>query len=71
MLNFCFVRRPTTIQWKWNEQGERIRVSVRSGKEITIPAKELVTFEYKHPDSYKGLKIEPRYMMFQRKFLLV
>lgn len=32
-----FVRKPTEIQWRYTEEGERVRVSVRTGRIIPKP----------------------------------
>lgn len=43
---------PTEFEWRHNEEGEQIRVSMRSGREIPIPASNEETYDYKSPASY-------------------
>ena len=55
----CYVdgRKPTDIEWRYTESGERVRVSVKSGRIIPLPsgAKELDDFV--NPTIYEGLCI--------------
>ncbi|KRZ02676.1 Zinc transporter ZIP11 [Trichinella zimbabwensis] len=44
--------KPTKVEWRWNEKGEKIRVSVRSGHQIPIPVRSQETLEYITPESY-------------------
>ncbi|KRY12952.1 Zinc transporter ZIP11 [Trichinella patagoniensis] len=44
--------KPTKVEWRWNEKGEKIRVSVRSGHQIPIPIRSEETLEYVTPESY-------------------
>ncbi|KRX93379.1 Zinc transporter ZIP11 [Trichinella pseudospiralis] len=44
--------KPTEVEWRWNEKGEKIRVSVRSGHQIPIPVRSQETLEYITPESY-------------------
>ncbi|KRZ71473.1 putative 39S ribosomal protein L24, mitochondrial [Trichinella papuae] len=46
--------KPTKVEWRWNEKGEKIRVSVRSGHQIPIPVRSQETLEYITPESYSG-----------------
>jgi len=45
--------RPVEAEWRWNEQGQRIRVSLRTGYTIPMPSAAFETYDYKTPDSYK------------------
>ncbi|CDW58397.1 Zip domain containing protein [Trichuris trichiura] len=45
--------RPTKIEWRWNEKGERVRQGVRTGSLIPIPTRSLETFEYVTPETYQ------------------
>jgi len=45
--------RPTEVEWRWNEDGERIRVSLRTGYTIPMPTAAEETYDYKTPMSYK------------------
>lgn len=42
----------TEFEWRYTEEGERIRVSLRSGRVIPIPASHEETYDYKSPKSY-------------------
>ena len=46
---------PTEIEWRYTEKGERVRVSVKSGRIIPLPsgAKELEDFV--NPEIYEGM----------------
>ncbi|KRZ71469.1 Zinc transporter ZIP11, partial [Trichinella papuae] len=48
--------KPTKVEWRWNEKGEKIRVSVRSGHQIPIPVRSQETLEYITPESYSVSK---------------
>ena len=45
-------KQPTTIKWKYNEAGELVRVSERTGYIILIPLEAFKTFDYLTPDQY-------------------
>uniref|UniRef100_A0A5S6QFL0 Large ribosomal subunit protein uL24m n=1 Tax=Trichuris muris TaxID=70415 RepID=A0A5S6QFL0_TRIMR len=45
--------RPTKIEWRWNEKGERVRQGLRTGCIIPIPTRSLETFEYVTPETYQ------------------
>lgn len=34
---FLFFRKPTNIEWRYTEEGERVRVSLRTGRIIPKP----------------------------------
>lgn len=36
-LCLMFLRKPTDIEWRYTEEGERVRVSVRTGRIIPKP----------------------------------
>lgn len=42
----------TDIEWRFTEEGEKVRVSVRSGRIIPIPKMNEETKDYKSPTSY-------------------
>ena len=44
---------PTTIEWRYDEEGEEIRVSLRSGRVIPIPKKAFETRDFVSPRVYK------------------
>lgn len=43
----------TPVEWRYTEQGEKVRVSVRSGRIIPIPISSQETKDYKLPSLYK------------------
>lgn len=45
--------RVTEVEWKWTEDGDRIRVSCRSGRHIPMPVACQETYEYKSAMSYR------------------
>lgn len=40
------------MEWRYTEQGERVRVSLRTGRIIPIPVTSEETIDYKSPDIY-------------------
>ncbi|XP_015177156.1 PREDICTED: probable 39S ribosomal protein L24, mitochondrial [Polistes dominula] len=42
----------TKIEWRYTEKGEKVRVSVRTGRIIPIPESALETIDYKTPHLY-------------------
>jgi len=44
--------KPTKIEWRYTDEGEHVRVSVRSGRVIPIPPSHYETIDYKLPRSY-------------------
>ncbi|XP_012062381.1 PREDICTED: probable 39S ribosomal protein L24, mitochondrial [Atta cephalotes] len=43
----------TPIEWRFTEDGQRVRVSVRSGRIIPIPVSSKETIDYKFPHLYQ------------------
>lgn len=43
---------PTEFEWRFSEDGKRIRVSLRTGREIPIPASNEETYDYKMKSAY-------------------
>ncbi|XP_043684130.1 probable 39S ribosomal protein L24, mitochondrial [Vespula pensylvanica] len=43
----------TKIEWRYTDEGEKVRVSVRTGRIIPIPESALETIDYKLPKLYK------------------
>jgi large subunit ribosomal protein L24 len=43
----------TPIEWRFTEEGDRVRVSVRTGRVIPIPKRAEVTHDYKSKNTYK------------------
>nr|CAI5865236.1 unnamed protein product [Callosobruchus analis] len=44
--------RPTPIEWRYTEDGEKVRVSVRTGRVIPMPASMESTIDYKTKGTY-------------------
>ncbi|OQV12452.1 putative 39S ribosomal protein L24, mitochondrial [Hypsibius exemplaris] len=44
---------PTKIEWRYTEQGDRVRVSKRTGRIIPIPHLAMETYEYKTKSTYR------------------
>ncbi|XP_065200644.1 large ribosomal subunit protein uL24m [Planococcus citri] len=43
---------PCDVDWRYTEKGERVRVSLRSGRIIPMPIKAQETYDYKTPKTY-------------------
>ena len=50
-------RKPTTVEWRYTEQGERVRISKRTGLEIPIPKNAEETIDYKARSGYPGMLV--------------
>ncbi|XP_015603678.1 probable 39S ribosomal protein L24, mitochondrial [Cephus cinctus] len=51
----------TKIEWRYTEEGEKVRVSCRTGRIIPIPVSSTETVNYKSPKLYKeGAKDTPK-----------
>ncbi|KAL3217020.1 hypothetical protein MRX96_032674 [Rhipicephalus microplus] len=44
--------KPTKVEWRYTEDGEKVRVSVRSGRIIPIPLMAEETYDYKSKSAY-------------------
>ena len=44
----------TAIEWRYNELGEKLRISKRTGHAIPIPAEASETIDYKIKSGYPG-----------------
>lgn len=44
--------KPTKIEWRYTEQGERVRVSVRTGRIVPVPVTAEATIDYKAKSAY-------------------
>lgn len=44
----------TEIEWRYTEQGERVRVSKRTGRIIPKPMVAQETYEFKSKATYRG-----------------
>lgn len=58
-----FYRQGCTVEWRYTESGDKVRVSTRSGKIIPIPSLAKQTYDYKTPNTYKGLFILGKFRM--------
>lgn len=56
-LYFCIicivVREATKIEWRYTDSGEKVRVSIRTGRIIPIPLTNQETVDYKLPHIYR------------------
>ena len=48
-------RKPTDIEWRYTESGERVRVSVKSGRIIPLPSGAKELDDLVNPTTYEGL----------------
>ena len=46
--------KPASVEWRFTEAGERVRVAVKTGSLIPIPAKSEETMDYKAAKDYKA-----------------
>lgn len=44
--------KPTTIQWRYTEEGQKVRVSVRTGRIVPVPGVAFETVDYKDKKLY-------------------
>ncbi|KAL0279557.1 UNVERIFIED_CONTAM: hypothetical protein PYX00_001089 [Menopon gallinae] len=44
--------KPTQVEWRYDEEGNRVRVSIRTGRLLPIPEMEEETIDYKTKSSY-------------------
>lgn len=44
---------PTEFEWRFTEEGEKVRVSLRSGRVIPMPASAEETMDYKSKKTYR------------------
>jgi len=49
-----FYRKTSPIEWRYTEAGQKVRVSVRTGRIIPIPRAAEETYDYKTKGSYIG-----------------
>lgn len=43
---------PTEFEWRFTEDGKKVRISLRTGREIPIPASDEETYDYKTKSKY-------------------
>lgn len=43
---------PTEFEWRFTEDGKKVRISLRTGREIPIPASNEETYDYKTKAKY-------------------
>ena len=46
--------KPTEVEWRFTEAGERVRVALKTGAVIPIPAKSEETIDYKTAKDYQA-----------------
>ena len=58
---FAVFRKPTDIEWRYTDDGEQVRVALRTGRIIPIPPSHDETVDYKSPATYvEGDKDTPK-----------
>lgn len=50
--HLIYFRKGTAIEWRYTQDGEYVRVSLRTGRIIPIPVSSQETVDYKTPDMY-------------------
>jgi len=75
LLIYKSCREATPIEWRFTEDGQRVRVSVRSGRIIPIPVSNKETIDYKFPQFYQEqakdtTKADVEKITFDVKYLL-
>ena len=56
-------QKPTNVEWRFTDEGERVRVSLRTGRIVPVPTIADETHDYKTPASYKG-KVNRLFVFF-------
>lgn len=56
MQNLPF-RKPVKVNWRYDEDGNKVRVSERTGRIIPISVMEEETYDYKLKKAYVGKKL--------------
>lgn len=51
-------RLPCEVEWRYTEKGERVRISLRSGRVVPVPIVSRETYDYKTPNSYEGTRLK-------------
>ena len=54
-LYLSLLRRATEIEWRYTEQGDKVRISKRTGLIIPIPITATETIDYKTKAGYAGV----------------
>ena len=49
--------KPTDVEWRFTEEGERVRVSLRSGRVIPLPSGSHELEDFVNPDTYQGKQL--------------
>lgn len=50
-MDYC--RQGTEVQWRYKEDGEKVRISLRTGRIIPIPVSSEETIDYKSTKLYR------------------
>lgn len=53
-VTYVFCRKPATVEWRYTEEGEKVRVSARTGRIIPLPNQAEETYDYKIKAAYQG-----------------
>lgn len=53
-LLYLSYSKTTKVEWRFTEDGERVRVSLRTGRIIPLPPSGFETWDYKTPETYLG-----------------
>lgn len=54
MSFFRVCSKPTKVEWRYTEEGKKVRVSVRTGRILPIPLMAEETMDYKSKQTYFG-----------------
>lgn len=73
--------KPTSVEWRYTEDGEKVRVSVRTGRIVPIPLMAEETYDYKSKTTYveqpkdtrakelEKITFAPRLMTFEQEIM--
>lgn len=73
--------KPTKVEWRFTEEGEEVRVSLRTGRIIPIPRRAEETYDYKERKYYeeqpkdtvakdiKQVTFQPRLLTFEQEIM--
>ena len=53
-MYLCISSKVTKVEWRYTDDGERVRVSLRTGRIIPMPTMAEETYDYKDPKAYLG-----------------
>jgi len=58
---FRYVFQAADFEWRFNENGERVRVSVRTGYQLPVPMVSLETVDFKVYKYFKSLPKDSKF----------